>query len=155
SAALTPDPTRRAHRAVEAATNKHLARAPEEALRLLTSAEGGLMDPLDRARLMLLRGEIVDLKRTPDALPLLLDAATQLERVDVPLSRHAYLSAIRVATVAGRLGPRTRGVARRALEAPPTRGGARAVDLLADGLAIRFTDGYAAGAPSLKRALRA
>jgi DNA-binding CsgD family transcriptional regulator len=155
SAALTPDPTRRAHRALEAATNKHLAGAPQEALRLLTSAEGGPMDPLDRARLKLLRGEIVDLKRTPDALPLLLDAATQLERVDVSLSRHAYLSAIRVATVAGRLGPGTREVARKALEAPRVLGEPRAVDLLVDGLAIRFTDGYTASAPSLKRALRA
>jgi DNA-binding CsgD family transcriptional regulator len=155
SAALTPDPTRRAHRALEAATNKHLAGAPEDALRLLTSAEAGPMEPLDRAKLKLLHGEIVDLRRTPDALPLLLDAAKQLERLDVPLSRHAYLSAIRVATVAGRLGPGTREVARTALQAPRMPGEPRAVDLLVDGLAIRFTDGYAASVPALKRALRA
>jgi len=155
SAALSPDATRRAHRALEAATSKHLAGATREALRLLASAEAGPMDPLDRARLKLLHGEIVDLRRTPEALPLLLDAAKQLEPLDVPLSRHAYLSAIRVATVAGRLGPGTLEVARTALRAPRVPGEPRAVDLLVDGLAVRFTDGYAASAPALRRALRA
>ena len=98
SAALTPDPARRAHRALEAAASKHLAGASQEALRLLASAAAGPVDPLDRARLKLLHGEIVDLRRTPDALPLLLDAARQLEPLDVPLSRDAYLAALRAAT---------------------------------------------------------
>ena len=155
SAALSPDLTRRAHRALEAATSKHLAGATQEALRLLASAESGPMEPLDRAKLRLLHGEIVDLRRTPEALPLLLDAAKQLEPLDVPLSRHAYLSAIRVATVAGRLGPGTLEVARTALQAPRVPGEPRAVDLLVDGLAVRFTDGYAASAPALRLALRA
>ena len=155
SAALSPDPTRRSHRALEAATSKHLAGATQEALRLLASAEAGPLDALDRARAKLLHGEIVDLRRTPEALPLLLDAARQLEPLDVPLSRHAYLSAIRVATVAGRLGPGTLEVARRALKAPRVPDEPRAVDVLVDGLAVRFTDGYAASAPTLRRALRA
>ena len=86
---------------------------------------------------------------------MLLDAAKRLEPLDVALSRHAYLSAIRVATVAGRLGPGTLEVARTALQAPRVPGEPRAVDLLLDGLAVRFTDGYAASAPALKRALRA
>ena len=101
TAGLTSDPTRRATRAVEAAVSKHLAGASQEALRLLASAEAGPMDPLDRAKLKLLQGEIVELRHTPDALPLLIDAAKRLEGLDVPLSRHAYLSAIRVACVAG------------------------------------------------------
>jgi DNA-binding CsgD family transcriptional regulator len=155
AAALTPDPARRAHRALEAATSKHLAGASQEALRLLASAEAGPMDPLDRATLKLLHGEILDLRRTPDALPLLLDAAKQLEPLDVPLSRHAYLSAIRVATVAGRLGPGTLEVAQAALQAPRPPGEPRAVDLLVDALAVRFTDGYAASVPALSRALHA
>jgi DNA-binding CsgD family transcriptional regulator len=155
SAALTPDPTRRAHRELEAATSKHLAGATGEALRLLASAEAGPLEQLDRARLKLLQGEIVDLRRTAEAQPLLLDAAKRLEPLDVPLSRHAYLSAIRVASVAGRLGPGTLEIARAALDAPRASGEPRAVDLLLDGLAVRFTDGYAAGAPALRRALRA
>jgi tetratricopeptide (TPR) repeat protein len=155
SSALTPDPARRAHRTLEAATSKHLAGVSQEALRLLASAEAGPVGPLDRARIRLLRGEIVDLRRTPDALPLLLDAAKQLERLDAPLSRHAYLSAIRVATVAGRLGPGPLEAARTARMAPRAPGEPRAVDLLVDGVAVRFTDGYAASVPTLRRALRA
>ena len=155
SAALTPDPTRRAHRALEAATSKHLAGSSQEALRLLEWSAAGPLDPLDRARLKLLHGEILDLRRTPEALPLLLDAAKQLEPLDVSLSRHAYLSAIRVATVAGRFGPGTLEVARAAAEAPRAPGEPRAVDLLVDGLAVRFTDGYATSAPALRLALRA
>ena len=65
SAALTPDPARRAHRALEAAASKHLAGASQEALRLIASADAGPMDPLDRARLKLLQGEIVDLQAHP------------------------------------------------------------------------------------------
>ena len=155
SAALTPNPARRARRALEAAAAKHLAGASQEALRLLDSAGAGPLDPLDRARLKLLHGEIVDLRRTPDALPLLLDAARQLEPLDVSLSRDAYLAALRAATVAGRLGPGVTEVARAALEAPRGPGEPRAVDRLVDGLALRFTDGYAAGAPALRRALTA
>ena len=98
------------------------------------------MDPLDRARLKLLHGEIVDLKRTPDALPLLLDAARQLEPLDVSLSRDAYLAALRAATVAGRLGPGMTEVARAALQAPREPDEPRAVDRLVDGLAVRFTE---------------
>jgi ATP/maltotriose-dependent transcriptional regulator MalT len=94
----------------------------------------------------------VDLRRTPDALPLLLDAARQLELLDVSLSRDAYLAALRAATVAGRLGPGVTEIARAARDAPRGPGEPRAVDRLVDGLALRFTDGYAAGAPALKRA---
>ena len=155
SAELTPDPARRAHRALEAAASKHLAGASREALTLIASAAAGPVDPLDRARLKLLQGEIVDRKRTPDALPLLLDAARQLEPLDVPLARDAYLAALRVATVAGRLGPGMEEVARAALAAPDMQDEPRAVDRLVDGLAIRFTDGYAASAPVLKRAFTA
>jgi DNA-binding CsgD family transcriptional regulator len=156
SAVLTPDPTRRAHRALEAAASEQLAGASQEALRLLARAAAGPLDPLDRARLKFLHGQIeVDLSHGPAALPLLLDAARQLEPLDVPLSRDAYLAALRAASVAGRLGPGMLEVARAALEAPRLPDERRAVDLLVDGLAVRFTDGYAASAPALKRALTA
>ena len=155
SAALTPDPTRRAHRALEAAAGKHLAGASQEALRLLERASAGPLDPLDRGRLKLLHAEIVNLKRTPDAVPLLLDAARQLEPVDAALSRDAYLAALLAAAAAGRLGSGPVEVARAALDAPEVPDGPRAVDRLVDGLAVRFTDGYTAAAPALKRALTA
>ena len=155
SAALTPDPIRRGHRALEAAASKHLAGASHEALTLLTRAAAGSLDEFDRARLKLLQGEIVDLRRTADALPLLLDAASQLEPLDASLSRDAYLAALRAASAAGRAGPGTLEVARAALAAPRVPDQPRAVDLLVDALAIRFTDGYAASAPALKHALAA
>jgi DNA-binding CsgD family transcriptional regulator len=156
SAALSPDPTHGAHRALEAAASKQLAGASQDALRLLASAAAGPLDALDRATLKLLHGQIeVDLSRGAAALPLLLDAARQLETLDVSLSRDAYLAALRAASVAGRLGPGMLEVARAALEAPRVPDEPRAVDRLVDGLAARFTDGYAAAAPALKRALTA
>ena len=122
SAVLTPDPTRRAHRALEAAASEQLAGASQEALRLIASAAAGPVDPLDRARLKLLHGQIeVDLSHGPAALPLLLDAAEQLEPLDPSLSRDAYLAALRAASVAGRFGPGMLEVARAALKAPRIR----------------------------------
>ena len=124
-------------------------------MRLLERASAGPLDPLDRGRLKLLHAEIVNLKRTPDAVPLLLDAARQLEPVDAALSRDAYLAALLAAAAAGRLGSGPVEVARAALDAPEVPDGPRAVDRLVDGLAVRFTDGYTAAAPALKRALTA
>ena len=56
---------------------------------------------------------------------------------------------------AGRLGdgPRVREAAEAAQAAPAARQPPRALDLLLDGLATRFTEGYAAGLPPLRRAL--
>ncbi|HEX4279693.1 MAG TPA: AAA family ATPase [Solirubrobacteraceae bacterium] len=156
SAALTPDPSHRAHRTLEAAITKELAGASQEALSLLARASAGPLDTLDQARLKLVHGQIeVDLSRGAEALPLLLDAATQLEPLDASLSRDAHLMALRAASVAGRLGPGLMRVACAALEAPRAPGEPRGVDLLVDGLAVRFTDGYAAGAPTLKLAVSA
>jgi DNA-binding CsgD family transcriptional regulator len=156
AAALTPDPDARARRALEAAASKQLAGAPDAALALLATANAGPLDAFGHARLQRLHGQILlDLRRAADALPLLLDAANQFERVDPHAARDTYLEALRAAAVAARLGPGMLDAARAALNAPPRQGGPRAVDALLDGLAIRFTDGYVASAPALKRALRA
>ena len=156
SAALTPDPTLRAHRAVEAAANKQLAGASQEALRLLVSAAAGPLEPLDRARRELLHGLIeLDLMHAVAALPLLLDAAVQLSPLDVSLSREAYLHALLAAHIAGRFGPGMREVAIAALDAPGVPGEPRAMDLLVDALAARFTGGYAASISVLETALAA
>jgi DNA-binding CsgD family transcriptional regulator len=156
SAALTPDPARRAHRALEAASNKQLAGASHEALRLLASAGAGPLEPLDRGRRKLLHGLIeLDLMHAVAALPLLLDAARQFEPLDVPLSRDAYVAALLAAHIAGRFGPGMHEVASAALQAPGVTGQPRAVDGLVDGLAARFTGGYAASVPALKATLSA
>jgi DNA-binding NarL/FixJ family response regulator len=156
SAALTPEPARRSRRALEAAANKELAGASQEALGLLTTVASGPLDDFGRARLALLQGQIeLDLRRGANALPLLLDAAKQLEPLDAPLSRDAYLAALRAANVAGRLGPGMDEVSRSALKAPRGPGPPRPVDLLVEGLATRFTAGYAASVPVLERAFAA
>jgi DNA-binding CsgD family transcriptional regulator len=101
-----------------------------------------------------LNGQIaLDLRRADDATPLLLDAARRLETLDPGLARETYLEAVRAASVAGQLGGGMLAVAKAARDAPPRPGPPRAMDMLLDGLAIRFTDGYAAGAAVLKRAL--
>ncbi len=157
SAALTPDPSSRAQRALEAAESKVLAGAPEGALTLLARAAAGPLDdvaPCQAASACTARSHwICGAPQT--RCRCLLDAAKQLEPLDVPLARDAYLEALRAASVAGRLGPGTLDVARAALAAPRAPGEPRAVDLLVDGLAVRFTDGYAASAPALKGALAA
>jgi DNA-binding CsgD family transcriptional regulator len=156
AAALTADPGLRARRALEGAGTKHLAGDPQPALRLLTAAGAGPLDEVDRAMLRRLHGHILlDLRRAAEALPVLVDAAKQLEPIDPGLARDTHLEAVRAASVAARLGPAVLDVARAARTAPPRPEGPRPVDLLLDGLAVRFTDGYVASAPPLKRALTA
>ncbi|HEX4282697.1 MAG TPA: AAA family ATPase, partial [Solirubrobacteraceae bacterium] len=91
AAALTPDPSRRAARALAAAEVMYHAGAPEAALGLLAIAEPGALDELERARVDLLRARIAFvMSRGRDAPTLLLNAA---ERLDVRLARDTYLEA--------------------------------------------------------------
>ena len=55
---LTPEPARRAQRALAAAQAKHEAGAPDAALGLLATAQAGPLDELQRARVDLLRAQI-------------------------------------------------------------------------------------------------
>jgi DNA-binding CsgD family transcriptional regulator len=154
--ALTPERPRRAQRALAAARAKQLAGAPQTALRLLAIAQTGPLGESDRAGLQHLRGQTaLDLRRPGEALPLLLDAARRLESFNAGLARNTHLEALRAASVAGRLGGEMAHAAKAARTAPRPDGQPRAVDLLLDGLAIRFTDGYTASASTLKRALSA
>jgi DNA-binding CsgD family transcriptional regulator len=95
--------------------------------------------------------------RGTDAPPLLLDAAKQLTPLDSGSGREAYLEALGAAIFAGRLNGRIgpREVAAAARNAPPGRQPARPIDLLLDGLATRFTEGYVTGVAPLQRALEA
>jgi DNA-binding CsgD family transcriptional regulator len=158
SAALTPDPLLRAGRKLTAAQAKHEAGAPTAALKLLAAADEGPLDELQRARLERLRAQLAfALRRGSDAPPLLLAAAKRLEPLNPDLARETYLEALAAAIFAGRLGG-GRGVlevAEAARAAPPAPQPARTIDLLLDGLANRFTDGYAAGVLPLRQALDA
>jgi DNA-binding CsgD family transcriptional regulator len=161
AAELTPDPARRARRALAAAQGKHQAGAPDAALRLLAIAQAGPLDELEQARAQLLHAQITfAATRGRDAPPLLLEAAKRLEPLDATLAHATYLEAFAAALSADRLarGGDAREVAAAVLAADWTHGvreSPRACGLLMDGLALLTRDGYTAGAPGLKEALRA
>jgi DNA-binding CsgD family transcriptional regulator len=153
---LTLDPARRAERALAAAQAKHQAGAPDAALELLATAQAGPLDELQCARVDLLRAQIAFASsRGSDVPPLLLEAARRLEALDVGLARETYLEALWAAMFAGRLatGGGLVEVAEAARAAPPPSRPPRAADLLLDGLADLITEGYATGAPMVRRAL--
>jgi DNA-binding CsgD family transcriptional regulator len=157
AAELTPDPQRRARRALLAAQGKHDAGAPDAALRLLAMAEAGPLEERERARAELLRARIAfAVTRGRDAPPLLLRAAKRLEPIDPVLARETYLDAYAAAFSAGRLAEQggVREVAEAVLAAD-LGGSRRAADLLLEGLAVLTTQGYSAGAPMLRQALAA
>jgi DNA-binding CsgD family transcriptional regulator len=154
AAALTPESGARARRALAAARAKEQAGAPQAALTLLSAVESWPLDELQRATIERLRGQIgVHLHRDRDAGSLLLKAARRLESLDIRLARETYLEALYAANVSGRLGNGLLEVAQAARAAPRLASPQPATDILLDGLAVRFTDGYIAGAPILKRAL--
>jgi DNA-binding CsgD family transcriptional regulator len=158
AAELTPDPIERGRRALAAAQAKFDAAASDEALKLLATAELAPLDELQRARLERLRAEIVFARtRGSDAPGLLLDAARRLDPLDAAMARETHLEAMAAAMFAGRLGgkPDVREAAEAAPTAPAAPQPPRAIDLLLDGLATRFTDGYSAGVPPLRKALGA
>ena len=155
---LTRDPARRAERALAAAQAKHQAGAPDTAIELLSTASAGPFDLLQHARVDLLRAQIAfTVNRGRDAPPLLLCAARELESLDVRLARETYLDALDSAIFAGPLagGGDLRKAAEAARVAPVGAWPPRASDLLLDGLAVAFTEGYAAAIPMLRQALAA
>jgi DNA-binding CsgD family transcriptional regulator len=154
AAALSVDPARRAARALAAAHATHQAGLPDAALGLLATAQAGPLDELQRARADLLRAQVAFVvSRGRDATPLLLAAAQRLEPLDLALARETYLEALWAALIFGG-GSGLPEVATAARGAPAPQQ-TRAVDLLLDGLAVLFTEGRAAGAPLLKRAVTA
>lgn len=151
---LTPDPVRRAERALAAALSKLDAGDPEAAARLL-EAVAAADDELLSARADLVRAKIAfATNRGSDAPPLLLAAAERLHDLDPALARETYLEALMAAAIVGRFSTAV-AVAEAARNAPTVSGPPRAVDLLLDGTVIRLTDGYVAAAPLLKRAIDA
>jgi DNA-binding CsgD family transcriptional regulator len=118
--------------------------------------EAGPPDPLRTAEVEHLRGQIaVVQRRGSDAARLLLSAARRLERLDAALARETYLEALVAAVWAGDLGVPggVRAAAEAARAAPPAPDPPRVVDVLLDAFALRLTEGYAAAAPALARAL--
>jgi DNA-binding CsgD family transcriptional regulator len=154
AASFSPDDESQARRSLAAAVAKQLAGAPQTASTLLAAAVDGPLEAIDGARAERLKGQIaLDLRRGGEALPLLLDAAARLERIEPAIAREAYLEALTAASfVDVEALRRAAGAARNAL-APEDA--TSADDLMLVGLGLRFTEGYTAGAVLLKRALRA
>jgi DNA-binding CsgD family transcriptional regulator len=155
AAELTPEPAERGRRALAAAQAKFDAAAADAALDLLATAELAPLDEFQRAWLERLRAEITFARtRGSDAPALLLDAARRLDPLDAAMARETHLEAMAAAMFAGSLGhgPGVREAAE-AGRAAPAAERPRAPDLLLDGLATRFIEGYAAGLPPLRRAL--
>jgi DNA-binding CsgD family transcriptional regulator len=159
AAGLTPDPARRADRALDAAAHAVRAGAFGPALAMLGVAEAGPPGEFRRARADLVRARVAFVSnRGRDAAELMLAAARRLEPIDVGLARATYLDTINAAMFAGHLadpGAGVQAVARAARAAPPAPGPSRPPDLLLDGLAANFSEGYRAGLPLLRRALGA
>jgi DNA-binding CsgD family transcriptional regulator len=154
---LTADPALRGVRALVAAEAKLGAASPEDASSLIATASLCPLDELDQARVARLRAQVAYARRRgSDAPPLLFEAAQRLEPLDGALARETYLDALGAALFAGRLSdPGVVEVARAARSAPPGPQPPRMVDLLLDGLATRYAEGYVAGVEPLRRALRA
>jgi hypothetical protein len=154
---LTPDKARRTQRALAAAQAKVSAADFDVARDLLAIAEAGPLDEIGKARVMLIRAQLAfATSRGSDAPALLLAAAGRLEPIDAALARMTYLDAITAAVFAGRLAPpgadlATVAHAVRAAAPPPGTPGA--ADQLLDGLAADFSQEYAQGLPTLRKAV--
>jgi DNA-binding CsgD family transcriptional regulator len=155
AAELTPDPQLRAQRYLVAAQRKRLAGLTEAARALLATAEQGPLTDRERALALRLRGLLDwdDARPSTVFVPVLVEAAQRLEALDAGLAREAHLDAMFLASNAGRLGSGVLAPATAARAAPPAPEPRDTSDLLVDGLAVFFTDGYAAGAPLLQQAL--
>lgn len=155
---LTPSPGRRAARALAAARATYEAGAPDAAHALLTLAEVGPLDDLQRARLRRLQAQIEFARRRgPEASPMLLEAASRLEPLNLDLARDTYLEAFAAALFTGRFeGARgLKAVAVAALTVPIGPAARHPVELLLTGLATRFVYGNGPAAPLLREALEA
>ncbi len=155
AAALTPDPVHRAQRMLTAAGAKRDAGDLEAALGLLADVEAGALDELGRARVDLLQAQIaMEQRRGGDAGRLFLTAASRLEAIDPELARETYLEALGGALASDiEVAGGAPAVAAAARAAPARRVPLRTADVLLDAFAIRLTEGFAAAAPTLARAL--
>ena len=153
---LTPGPTRRVRRAVDAAFANVQAGAFDPALTLLTIARERPGDEWQRARIDLLRAQLAFASsRGHEATPLLLAAARRLAPLDVELARETYLDALLSALFGARRddGADAREVALAARAAPRRFPDDPTGDLLLDAFCA-LTDDYDTAVPLCRDALR-
>ena len=154
---LTQDPARRPARVLAAARARHQAGlGGRGAASLLADLETEPLDEPTRARVEVLRAQIAFFSRdSRDAPRLLLSAARRMEAAGETAARDLYLDALAAGLFVGILADDVgvREVAAAARTAPPSSD--RAADLLLDSMSLLMTDGFAAGVPSVQRALTA
>ena len=159
AAELTPDPRRRAQRALAAAQGKHQAGAPDAALRLLAMAEAGPLDELEqRAGAAAARADHVRRRRAAAMLRRCCSRRpsgssrwtrrSRARRTSRRSPRRSPPTAWCAAAMRARSPPRSSPPT----GSPPTR--ARAI-CCSTGSRCAHVEGYAVGAPALKEALRA
>ncbi|WP_124280033.1 LuxR family transcriptional regulator [Streptomyces sp. ADI93-02] len=156
AAILTPEPQRKALRAVAAAQAKLRAGAPEAARELLAIAERGNLNELDDARVDLLHAHIAFASsRGGDASSLLKAAARRLTPLDAALARETFLDAVSAAMFAGRFAGDTdvRDIAQAARRMLPAAKRPRHADLLLAALALRFAEEHPAAAGASRTAV--
>jgi DNA-binding CsgD family transcriptional regulator len=158
AAALTPDLTRRGGRTLAAAEANVRAGVFGKARDLLAMAEAGPLDEFSSAQADLLHGQIAFASGLgSDAPPLMLKAAERLELLNLDLARQTYVDAWQAAFFAGHLAGAGNllEISRAARALPPPSQPPRLVDLALDGFSLLVTDGPAAAAPALRRAVSA
>jgi hypothetical protein len=156
--ALTPDPERRAFRALAAAEAALLSGAPEAALAQLAIAESHDLNEFQGPLAELLRAAVTfTLYRGTDGPELLLKAAKRMEPFNVQLARDTYLDAFSAALYTG--GSEGNAVmlkvARVAQTAPRPEGEPRKGDLLLDCRTSFAINGYAATVPLARQTVAA
>ncbi|BBY15268.1 helix-turn-helix transcriptional regulator [Mycolicibacterium litorale] len=154
---LTLDSARRCDLAIAAASAMVQAGQLDRARDLLTAADNAPLSGLQRARVDLVRAQLASIgNHGNDAAPLLLCAARRLETVDAALARETYLDALAAALFAGRLAVDGGVVEVSEAARAVTRGlrSPRACDLLLDGIATLYDDGFGEGLPTVAEALR-
>ncbi|MBV9318664.1 MAG: AAA family ATPase, partial [Mycobacterium sp.] len=152
---LTVHPEKRAQRALAAASAHVRAGAFDPARDLLSIAKAQAPSDFQQAWIEMIQAELAFVTtRGGDVAKLLLKAAKRLESVDAGMARLTYLQAVTAALLSDEV---TRGevgqLAHAAAAAPRPAGTPTATDLLLDGFAAHYTQGYAAGAPILRTAL--
>ena len=151
---LTPEPSRRADRALAAAWAKRDAGALDAALELLHTVAAGPPDALRTAEIEHLRGKIAfDQRRGGDAARLLLRAAQLLEPLNPARAREAHVESFGAAFWASGLeGHDFVGeAAGAALRAPAGPQPTRPVDLLLDAFTSWSSANFASAAPQMVR----
>jgi DNA-binding CsgD family transcriptional regulator len=154
---LTPDPAKRAQRALAAASANTYAGSFDAARGLLILARQHEVSELHRARIDLLEAQLEHSTSIGDkAATLMLAAARRLERVDVALARQTYLDAYMTASLGARFsrGDGVADVARAARAAPrPASRELSAADLLLDAFSMLDID-YGAAIPMFRAAVQ-